>query len=121
MNIAIQSRDFGLTGALERHVRAKLRLALEKCDYGIKFVHVRLGDVNGPRGGEDKYCSVHIGLANLTDVVVKDRDIDMYAAISRAADRAGGALKRRLAKRRKRHPKVSWDPIRVQDSLTLMS
>jgi ribosome-associated translation inhibitor RaiA len=121
MNIDIQSRDFGLTSPLERHVREKLRLALANRYYGIKFITVRLGDVNGPRGGEDKYCYVHIGLANLRDVVVKDRNSDMYAAICRAADRAGGALNRRLARRRKRHRKVGWDSGRDQGALALMS
>ena len=61
---------------------------------------MRLSVINGPRGGEDKCCHVRVELAQLTDVVIEDTEVDMYAAIDRAADRAGRTVGRRLARQR---------------------
>jgi ribosome-associated translation inhibitor RaiA len=102
MNIDIQTRGFRLTSALERCIRKHLEGAVDGRQPQIKRMQVRLSDINGPRGGADKRCRVYIGLPRLRDVIVETTDSDMYRAIARAADRAGGAVERRLTKRRAR-------------------
>ena len=61
---------------------------------------VRLSDINGPRGGEDKCCHIQVALAHLPDVVIEDTEADLYAAIDRAADRAAHTVGRRLMRKR---------------------
>ena len=56
MRIDIQGRGFPLTAALLDHTEQRLRFALTRTSARIKRVVVRLGDRNGPRGGEDKFC-----------------------------------------------------------------
>lgn len=100
MLIDIQARNFSLTHALRGYIERRLGFALSNFDEHIQRVIVRLSDTNGPRGGEDKCCHIQVVLAKLSDVVIEDIEVDMYAAIDRAADRTGRTVGRRLARQR---------------------
>jgi putative sigma-54 modulation protein len=100
MNIVIQSRSFAVTAAMRQHVERRILFALGWADYKVKKVQVRLSDLNGPRGGEDKRCQIQVLAAGIPEVVIQDVEADVYVAIDRAADRAGRALARRLEKLR---------------------
>ena len=96
MQINIQAKQFSLTDALRSHAERRLRSTLTCCDEHIQRVIMRLSDINGPRGGEDKCCHLQVVLAGLPDVVVEDIEADMYVAIDRATDRAGRTVVRKL-------------------------
>ena len=100
IQIDIQARNFSLTKALRNHIDRRLRLTLGTRDQHIQRVVVRLSDINGPRGGEDKCCQMQVILPHLKDVVVEDTETDMYAAIDRATDRVSCAVGRRLSRQR---------------------
>ncbi|WP_126452986.1 HPF/RaiA family ribosome-associated protein [Sulfuriflexus mobilis] len=102
MQIDIQSRNFPLTNALRDRVERRLCFALSTRDEHILRIMVRLSDINGPRGGADKCCHIQVILPHLPDVVIEDTEVDLYAAIDRAADRAGRTVGRRLARHRDR-------------------
>ena len=82
---------------------------------------MRLSDINGPRGGADKCCHIQVVLPHLPDVVIEDIEMDLYAAIDRAADRAGRTVGRRLTRQRDRgrsfdlHDKESLTQIHEPD------
>lgn len=100
MQIDIQARNFSLTQALRNHIERRLAFALNTRDEHIQRILVRLSDINGPRGGEDKCCHIQVVLPHLADVVIEDIEIDMYAAIDRAIDRAGRTVGRKLSRQR---------------------
>ncbi len=101
MQIDIQARNFSLTDALRTHVNRRLGFALSTRDDYINRIIVRLSDINGPQhGGADKCCHIQIVLSQLADVVIEDTEINLYAAIDRAADRASRTLERRLSRQR---------------------
>ena len=100
MQIDIQARNFSLTDALRGHIKRRLGFALSTRDQHILRVFVRLSDINGPRGGEDKCCHIQVVLPHLPDVVIENTEEDLYAAIDRAADRAGRTVGRRLTRQR---------------------
>ncbi|MES0326880.1 MAG: HPF/RaiA family ribosome-associated protein [Gammaproteobacteria bacterium] len=102
MQINIQAQNFPLTSALRGHVERRLGFALSTRDDHIQRVMVRLSDINGPRGGEDKCCRIQIILPHLPDVVIEDTMANLYCAIDRASDRAGRTVGRRLARQRDR-------------------
>ena len=102
MQLNIQTRNFPLTDALRNHVKRRLGFALGTRDDHIQRVLVWLFDINGPRGGADKCCRIQVVLTHLPDVVIKDTEADLYAAIDRATDRAGRTVGRRLARHRVR-------------------
>ncbi|MCB1757084.1 MAG: HPF/RaiA family ribosome-associated protein [Gammaproteobacteria bacterium] len=99
MQTIIQARDFSLTEALRNHAERRLQFALSCCSEYIRQVEVRLSDINGPRGGPDKRCHIHILLDGLPDVVIEDTESDMYFAIDRATERAGRTIKRKIERR----------------------
>lgn len=92
MRIQIQSLAFPLTAAVLDHIETQLRIALARIGDRIRRVDVRLGDKNSPRGGKDKFCRIQVFLEDAPPVLVEDRGGDLYAAIDRAAERAGRAI-----------------------------
>ena len=96
MQINIQAHKFNLTNSLRNYANRRLRFALTCCNDYIHRVEMRLSDINGPRGGADKHCHLHIILSGLPDVVVEDTELDLYVAIDRATDRAGRAVIRKI-------------------------
>lgn len=112
MQIGIQTRNFDLTQALRSHAERRLRFALTSADNHVQRIIVRLSDINGPRGGEDKRCRLQVVLAGLPDVVVEDTEADLYFAIDRAVDRAGRSVMRRINRKQtlQKHSRpLTWD------------
>ena len=101
MHINIQSLDFPLTTALEKRIRRSIEFNFDARNHQVERLHIRLSDVNGPKGGADKRCKVHAVLPRLRDVIVEDTALDMYAAIDRAIGRAGVCVNRSLGKHRR--------------------
>ena len=102
MQIDIQTLGFTLTNALREHTHSRLGFALAHGAETIDRVTVRLSDINGPRGGADKRCHIHVAVAHQADVVIEDIQADLYVAIDRATDRAGRALARQIECQRSR-------------------
>ncbi len=100
MRIDIQGREFPLTAPLIEHTERRLRFALTRTSGRIRRVVVRLGDANGPRGGEDKFCKIQVFLENSPLVLIEDAGADLYAVIDRAAERAGYNVAKRIDRSR---------------------
>lgn len=98
MPIQIQAHGFSLTRSLERYVLRRVDRGLGSRLSDASKLRIGLSDINGPRGGADKCCQVHIALPRQRDVLVKDTQPDMYNAIDSALRRARQALSRRKAK-----------------------
>ncbi len=107
MRIEIQTRGFELTDGLREHTERRLQFALNWASHDVRKVVVRLSDINGPRGGNDKRCRIQIPLSRTPDIVIEDTESDLYVAIDRAADRAERSLARRLERQRE-HPHGSF-------------
>jgi len=100
MQISIQARNFRLTNAISSYVKRRLSFALKNRDEQIQRISVRLSDINGPRGGEDKCCHIQVVIPNLANVVIEDIEIDLYAAIDGAVDRVRRTVDRRITRQR---------------------
>ena len=59
-----------------------------------------MGDANGPRGGADKLCKIEVVLEDAPAVLIEDAGADLYAAIDRAAERAGRNVAKRIERLR---------------------
>lgn len=99
MQIEIKSRDFSITDSLRDYAERRLHFTLSSTSQHINKVVMRLSDINGPRGGEDKRCRLHILLNGLPDAIIEDTESDMYIAINRAADRAGRSILRKVRRK----------------------
>ncbi len=103
MRIDIQTRGFKLTDSLRQHTERRLQFALSWAVYEVRKVVVRLSDINGPRGGNDKRCYIQIPIPGSPDVVIEDTESDLYVAIDHAVSRIERSLARRLERKREYH------------------
>ena len=99
MQLDIRGRNLRLTPALLDHVDRRIRFALGRFAARLSRVAVRVGDVNGPRGGVDKRCWIHLELGGKA-LTIDEVDADLYVAIDRASERAGRATERAIARLR---------------------
>lgn len=105
VKIDIHTSGFPLTDALRQHAERRLQFALSWADSQIRRSAIRLSDVNGPRGGNDKRCQIQLtasGNEHAAMIVIEEVQSDLYTAIDRAADRAGRTLARKLQRDRQR-------------------
>jgi putative sigma-54 modulation protein len=94
--LSITDRSGLLTTELRQLAERRLLFALSRFGNRIIRVNVVVCDENGPRGGVDKACRITITLRRAADVIVRHRDVDMAACISRVAERAGRAVSRAI-------------------------
>ncbi|HET8712158.1 MAG TPA: HPF/RaiA family ribosome-associated protein [Gemmatimonadales bacterium] len=76
-----------LSDGVREYVTRRLGLALDRFDHRIDRVQVRLEDVNGPRGGEDKRCRVQVS-GSAWRIQVEGVGASFEHAIDAAAARA---------------------------------
>ena len=112
MKLQIQSVAFPLTAALLDHTERRLRFALTRSSDQITRVVVRLGDTNGPRGGEDKFCRMRVYLKHAPPVLIEDAGANLYAVIDRVAERAGRNVVKRFDRLRENLLLASLKPLR---------
>lgn len=99
MNVDIRCNGIRPTEALRQHVERRLNFALGRFPQVLRAT-VRLGDINGPRGGIDKSCRIALRLSRQPPMVIEDIDHDLYVAVDRATDRASRAVSREHQRRR---------------------
>jgi putative sigma-54 modulation protein len=96
MRIDIKGSVFAITTAPMDHTRRRLSFALTRSSDRIERMAVRVGDSNGVRGGENKFCRIQIHLKRAPQVLIEDSGAEVYAAIDRAAERAGRNVAKRV-------------------------
>lgn len=108
-------RILGVPGseALREHAARRVALALGRYAPELTLVVVRVGDLNGPRGGADKRCHVTVSGRRIGHLEVENVGGDPYAAVSAGIDRVARATARRLERARESRGEPSiryWHP-----------
>lgn len=101
MNISIRSSQDLVTPSFEGYVRRRLSHALDRFRATVHGVTCRIFDVNGPRGGVDKRCTVVVGLKSGGAVKVEASEADAYRAVDTLARVLKNSLARRKSKGRR--------------------
>jgi ribosome-associated translation inhibitor RaiA len=91
---------FKVPRSVRAHAERSLGYALASFGAVVETVTIRLGDVNGPRGGVDKECSVTVRLRRKGSVRVAHRHHDLRAAVDGAAERLARRISRQLDRSR---------------------
>lgn len=102
MRIVIRGQHMQLDESVRETISRRLGFALSRFAERIRSTEVQVADVNGPRGGVDKRCTVAVRLAGAGTVVVEDKDENPHAAVAKAFERVGRAVARLLERRRER-------------------
>jgi ribosomal subunit interface protein len=100
MRIDVRGQTLNLTPALQAYVERRFTAALDRFGDRVTRLTVRLSDDNAMKGGVDKHCRVELAMPRRREMVVDERQPDMYAAIDVAAERTARALAREIERRR---------------------
>jgi putative sigma-54 modulation protein len=98
MKPTIIAKGVKLSQTLREYVVRRLRFALNRTQQNIQCITVRINDQNGPKGGVDKRCQIHLTLPGLPTIVVTEKAADIAAAVDQAAHRAAMAVNRLRAR-----------------------
>lgn len=99
MRIQLKSFGFSTGESLKEYVSRRLGASLYHWSDKLKTVVVRLSDNNGPKGGVDKTCAIHINGLNGSPLVVSAVSTDYFSAVDMAVKRAGRVVERYLNRR----------------------
>ena len=100
MKIDLRFRGLELSDAFREHARRRVHLQMSRFGGAVHSVVVRIGDINGPKGGADKRCQVTLRGSGLGPLTTEDLSADVYSALDTALERAARAAGRDLERRR---------------------
>lgn len=100
MQIDLRTKKLRVGPELRGAVERRLGFALDRFEQRIQRVVVRLEDVNGPRGGDDKLCRIEVHLRGSGTIRVRARADAVVPAVDAAAHRAGQAIARWVVRER---------------------
>ena len=121
--LEIRNLNGAVDADLHDWVHERLGRQLGKYATQVERVEVRFGDENGPKGGVDRNCMVHIVLSALAPVVVEMRAAEDREAFDLAAGRAERALRRTMQKHglRTKHKRRQRAPHGAPDEQLVMA
>ncbi|HAU69033.1 MAG: HPF/RaiA family ribosome-associated protein [Arenicella sp.] len=88
MKIQIYSNDINLTDPLKLSIEAQAEKRAARHVDRIDTMVIRIKDLNGPKGGKDKQCTVEIHQAGQAPIVVTKQSESLAKAINKALGRA---------------------------------
>ncbi len=101
MQFEIRGQKVSLTPEIIDRAERRVRFALTRFAPRLRSVTVRIDDVNGSRGGEEKRCRVVVCLNPAGELRVEDTAANVEMAIDRAADRAQRSVARAVERERR--------------------
>lgn len=110
MKIELTGPGCGEGSALRAHAERRFLSALGRFASRLQQVRIRVRDVNGPRGGVDKNCTVEIHGLRIPVLRVQVLDAQVETALDRAADIVRRVVVRALERSRwnvRRH-RAGW-------------
>ena len=100
MKLSISGKNMKLDDAMKEHIERRVYFALSRFSPRVARVAVTVEDINGPRGGIDKRCSILVKLDRIEELKVESTDSKVYVAVDAAADRIGRSVQRKVERRR---------------------
>lgn len=94
------SHDLPDTMELREHIDRRLGFALGKFGDKVSQVAVHLVDQNGPRGGVDIRCKIHVQLHPHGALFIEQDESSPEQAVDGAIHRLGQAVRRELERQR---------------------
>ena len=88
--------DHEFTRDAEELVIRRCEYAFDRFENSIREIRVTARDENGPRGGDDIHCIIHVTMTRMADVIVHEKATSFEIAIGEAVDRASYQVSRRL-------------------------
>ena len=96
MKMRLAAHGIELSGELKDYIRRRVHFSLGRFAARIRSLSIRLADINGPRGGVDKCCDIRVDVGLRQQVIVRERQANLHAAVAFAMERAERAVQRQL-------------------------
>ncbi len=106
MQIRVETARDDLDGDARQRIERRVRFVMRRMRAQVMQVHVRLRDINGPRGGVDQSCQITLATDQHGTLVVHAVERHAMEALAQALKRAAGALVRSW--QRQRRPVRGW-------------
>lgn len=90
----IRCRNSSVTDELREYAERRLHFALDRFR-NVRRVAMLLDDLDGPKGGKDKFCRI-VPKCGFASVVVEEVEMDWHAAISHGTHRLAQTVAREL-------------------------
>jgi ribosome-associated translation inhibitor RaiA len=101
MKIDVRFRGLEASETLRRHVQRRINAQLSRFGHEISTVVVRLSDLNGPKGGLDKRCQVHLRGPRIGSATIRELSHDARTAVDLAVGRMSFATGKKLERVRR--------------------
>jgi putative sigma-54 modulation protein len=105
MDIKLFDGSIKTSDAEHEYVMSKIGIAAARLKDTECVIDVRLADMNGPRGGIDKKCSIVVTPPGQSTIRVEEQATGYYAAIDAAAATLKNALARSLERTKANGPR----------------
>lgn len=100
MKLTLISRRVDLDGEDRRDIETRVRHMLDGSSSRLRFVRLRMEDVNGPRGGEDQRCRIEAEVKGFGIVGATGRGRSVLSAARGAARTLLSRIRRIVARER---------------------
>lgn len=101
MKVDVRFHGVDASEAFREFVRRRVHLEMSRFGGVVRSVVVRIGDINGPKGGEDKRCQVTLRGSRLGPITIEDLSADVYSALDTALERAARTAGREIERSRR--------------------
>lgn len=115
MQIVLAPNGFWMEPTLQEYVKSKIRCAFSALKRKAISIAVRLCDLDGASGSRETMCQISVSMPGQPEILVKDVQHDMYAAIDMAVNRAAHRAQRILLCKRSRMLKSVRAKFRMGD------
>jgi hypothetical protein len=96
MSVSITDHSGMLNEAIQRHAERRFLFALSRFDSRIKDLQIELTVEKSSQGRAEFCCHVNVDLLRATEVRLSESAGEPIQCITRAADKAGRAVKRSI-------------------------
>src|SRR5215470_460095 len=102
MKLEIRGLHVEITGTIRSYIERRINFALDRFAERIRTVRLKIGDVNGSRGGIDKRCQLAVFFTHSSPITLESRDLTVHGAIDRISSRVGSLVARHFQRARRR-------------------
>jgi putative sigma-54 modulation protein len=100
MKLAIRSRNLRMTDDTRATIERRIRFAIGRFTPRIRSVRVVVRDMNGPKGGVDKSCTIECVVDRVGPLIATGEYADLMTAVDVACHRIDRLVSRELSRLR---------------------
>ncbi len=101
MKTNINFRKINRSNEITNYINKRISSAFSRVNDAIQTTSLTVSDINGPKGGIDKECTIVIKAAGIKPIVICEQQSKLHNAIDRCISRANQVLMKQLQKRNK--------------------